>query len=508
MDQKQVSRGRKKRLKYNAVSSLTYQIVAIVCEIILPRLILNVYGSEINGLVNSITQFLGFVAFLELGIGAVVKSALYKPLADKDDDEVSRIMVSAQRFFRNIGRVLTVYVVVLFFLYPYFNSSSFDRLYTGVLILAISLTSFAQYYFGAADRLLLIADQHGYIQSNIQIITFIISTAVCVLLIKLGASIHVVKFAGSIIYMIRPTLIRIYINRHYHINRKITYTTEPIKQKWNGIAQHISAYVLDGTDTIVLTVLSTLENVSIYSIYHLVVFGVSQLFFSLTSGVQSLLGELWAKNETDTLRKTFSWSEWLIHSGVVFLYGCTAVLIVPFVRVYTLGVTDADYNTPLFGFLITLAFGMYCLRMPYITMILAANHYKQTQNNYFFATGMNIVISVILVSRFGLVGVAIGTLAAMVFQTFWMAWYDSKNLVKREYKEFLKQMGVDALVFVSAYVLSGLIPFTNLSFVAWIILGIKVAVVWLAITVLFNYLFYHEYSKSVLRKALSLVRHK
>ena len=65
---------RKKKLIYNTVSSLIYQIVTIVCGFILPRVILNYYGSEVNGLVNSITQFLQIIAFLDLGIGAVVKN--------------------------------------------------------------------------------------------------------------------------------------------------------------------------------------------------------------------------------------------------------------------------------------------------------------------------------------------------------------------------------------------------------------------------------------------------
>ena len=41
--------------------------------------------------------------------------------------------------------------------------------------------------------------------------------------------------------------------------------------------------------------------------------------------------------------------------------------------------------------------------LPYNLMILAAGHYKQTQNNYIVAAALNIVISTVLVSRFGLI---------------------------------------------------------------------------------------------------------
>lgn len=56
----------KKRLIYNTISSLFFQVTTIVCGFILPRLILNAFGSNVNGLVNSITQFLGIISFLEL----------------------------------------------------------------------------------------------------------------------------------------------------------------------------------------------------------------------------------------------------------------------------------------------------------------------------------------------------------------------------------------------------------------------------------------------------------
>ena len=77
----------------------------------------------------------------------------------------------------------------------------------------------------------------------------------------------------SLIYLIRPIVLKVYVDKHYSINKKAVYTDEPIKQKWNGLAQHIASVVLDSTDTIVLTVFSTLANVSIYSVYYLVISG-------------------------------------------------------------------------------------------------------------------------------------------------------------------------------------------------------------------------------------------
>ena len=204
---------RTQRLKRNTISSLVFQVTTLICGFILPRLILASYGSQVNGLVNSITQFLHVIAFLELGVGAVVQSALYKPLAEKDNILTSKIIRSAGNFFSKIAIILLVYIVILLGVYPLIVNKDFDYIYTGTLIIAIGISTFSQYYFGVVDRLLLAADQRGYIQYNAQTITLILNTLFCAILIKAGASIHAVKLVTSIIYLCRPIALRLYVNK-------------------------------------------------------------------------------------------------------------------------------------------------------------------------------------------------------------------------------------------------------------------------------------------------------
>lgn len=493
---------RNKRLLYNTVSSFLFQITTIVCGFVLPRLILQSFGSDVNGLVNSITQFLGVISFLELGVGAVVQSSLYKPLAQKDHETVSKIVASAGKFFGKLALILLAYVVILAIVYPYIASQDFGWFYTAGLIGAISISFFSQYYFGVVDRLLLTADQRGYIQYTAQTVTLLMNTAACVVLIYAGASIHVVKLTTSLIYLLRPAFLRAYVNRHYQIDRKIQYTGEPIQQKWNGVAQHIAAVILDGTDNIVLTIFSTFANVSIYSVYNLVVSGVKQLLLSMTNGMQSLIGELWARQELDELHRTFGWFEWLIHTGTVFVFGCTGSLILPFVQVYTDGVTDANYYQPLFAVLIVAAHAGHCLRLPYNIMILAGGHYKQTQSNYVVAAVLNVVISVAAVNAWGLIGVAIGTLVAMLYQTIWMAVYDSRNLIRWPIRNFIKQVCVDVITVIPAAFTAGLFSLGEISYLAWILLAVKVALVYLAAAAIINLIFYRAMVQRLLRSVL------
>lgn len=493
-------------LFYNSITPLIYQVTTITCGFILSRLILGHFGTEVNGLVNSITQFLAVIAFLELGVGAVVQSSLYKPLADKDNITVSKVITSADKFFRRLGYILAIYVVVMLFYYPYLVKQSFSFTFTATLIVAISIRSFAQYFFGIVNRLLLLADQKAYIQYIAQTAAVIANTTGCYILIAFDCSVQVVYGLTSLIFLLQPLAIHLYIKRSYALDRQIHYDVEPIKQKWNGIAQHIAAVILSSSDSIVLTTFSTLVNVSIYTVYYLPMSGARLMIMSMISGINALIGNLWAKQDLAELRKVFAWTEWSIHTGTTLIFTLTAILIVPFVQVYTYGVNDANYMQPLFGVLLVAANSGYCLRLPYNIMILVAGHYKQTQHNYIITAVMNIVISIIGVKQFGLIGVALGILAAMVYQTVWMAWYNSKNFIQWPMKNFFKQIGVDAVSAVGIYWLGSLMEMSSVSYVAWVILAVKVTAIGGIVVLLVNGVFYREYLGKISRKVVMVAR--
>lgn len=483
----------KHKLAKNTISSLTLQIITIICGFILPRMMLKYYGSEINGLVNSITQFLSMIAFLELGVGAVVQSSLYKPLAEGNLVKQSEIYASAHDFFSRLAKILLVYVCVLIIIYPHISNQDYGEVFTGTLVVVMSISSFAQYYFGIVNSLFLTADQKGYIQYNVQIVTLIVNTIFCLFLMKLGCSIHFVKLSTSLIYLIRPLYLNEYVKRNYHINRKIKYSEEPIKQKWNGIAQHIAAIVLDGTDTVVLTVFADLKSVSVYSVYYLVVSGIKQLFNAVTSGIQALLGDLYAREERKSLLEAFEFCEWVIHNSAMLIMGCVANLITPFVLLYTSGIHDANYNQRIFGYILTFAYAMYCLRLPYHMMVRASGKYKETQNNYIISAILNLVISILMIKKLGLTGVAIGTFIAMTFQTIGLALYNAKKILHVTYESFIKRMLVDGIIIIIGMFVSLKVNCDCYNFGMWIVLGIKIMLIWFVTIFIINLFFYNKY---------------
>ena len=125
-------------------------------------------------------------------------------------------------------------------------------------------------------------------------------------------------------------------------------------------------------------------------------------------------------------------------------------------------------------------------------MVLAGNHYKQTQQSYIIATVLNIVISIFSVKHLGLIGVAIGTLVSMFYQTIWMAWYNSKNLIQWPINKFFKQLAVDAISAAAIILVTSNFVMYDITYLGWVILAVKVTVCAILIGVIVNCFFYKD----------------
>ena len=490
---------RSKNALRNSVTSLLLQAVTMVCGIILPRLFIAQYGSVVNAACGSITQFLGYIVLFEAGVGGVVRAALYKPLAAQDASAVSRILRATDDFFRRIAWIFVGFSILLACVYPLFVRDHFDFLYTAALVLIIALSTFAQYYFGMSRQVLLQADQRRYITSVLQIVTILLNTVLSVILIRLHCSVHVVKLGTAVIYALRPVLLRLYVRKVYKPDIHAVPDKTAIAQRWDGFGHHTAFFLHTNTDVIVLTVFSgflrnlPFADVSVYTVYYSIVSGIEKVIAAFSGGIEAAFGNMLAKNETQALQKNFRVYEYLSFTLTTIFFTCTGILLVPFITVYTHGVTDADYHRPLFGALLVLAEAMYCIRIPYNNVTLAAGHYKQTRNGAFLEAGINIAGSLILVIPFGLAGVAAATLLAMTVRTVQYAVYLSKNILHMPVFRFFSRFAVFAAAAGLSIGLVHILPFrTILSYLDWGLYGILTFAVCTGVTLAAGLLFYRE----------------
>ena len=483
----------------NMASSLFLQFVTMVCGIVLPRLFIGTYGSAVNGTVASITQFLGYIVLFEAGVGGVVRAALYKPLAEHDSGKISGILSATDRFFRKIAFIFLGYCVVVACVFPLFVRNNFDFLYTASLVLIIAVSTFSQYYFGMSRQVLLQADQRRYITADLQVFTVLLNTALTVLLIYLRCSVHIVKLGTAMVYALRPILLRLYVRKTYAPDTHALPDNSAIQQRWDGFGHHTAYFLHTNTDVFVLTVFSgilrslRIEDVSVYTVYYAIVSGIEKVVAAFSSGIEAAFGNMIAKKETHTLQRNFRVYEFASFTLTTVLFTCTGILLLPFIAIYTKGVTDVEYIRPLFGVLLVAAEAVYCIRIPYNNVTLAAGHYRQTRNGAFLEAGLNIVGSLVLIVPLGMNGVALATLLAMTVRTVQYALYLSRHILRRPFGVFLGRCTVNLAACALSVLAVRILPAPTLvHYGQWAVYALFVFAVCAVIVFSLNAVFYRN----------------
>ncbi len=497
---------RSKKGFLNTFSNLLNQAVTAVCGFIVPKMVLEAFGSEVNGIVSSIASFLGIIALMESGFGSVAKTAFYKPLAISDRQRISSIYNATESFFRKIALIFLGYCVILSLIFPLIKENSFDYLFTMTLVLILGIQSFMQYYFGISYTLLFNADQCGYVSGFLQTVTIIANAVLTVILLKLGAGVRLVKIVSAAVFITKPIAMNIYGRKKYQIDRKIPKDQKSLSQKWDNFGQSIALYIHTKTDSVLITLFLNFSEVSVYSVYSLVTTSLSAIITAISSGFVSGLGNIYAKNEKETFNKIFSLYEF-VNTTISFLfYSIAFVLIIPFVRIYTANITDVDYIRPLFGGIIILSELIYCLRLPYYYMITNARHYKQIKNGAFVEAGLNIGLSLILIKFLGITGLAIGTCIAMLFRTVQIALYCSKNIINRSPLIIIKRVLINSFASVFLIGLSKFVSFDVTNFIDLFIYAVIIGIIAVMIFVFVNFIFFRSDFKVLFSKIKNIIR--
>lgn len=497
---------RSKKAALNVISALLLQLANIISGLIVPSMIIHHYGSNVNGLIVSITQFLNYISLLDGGIGGVTKAALYQPLAEHDNAKTSAILSATTQFFRQIACVFIAYVFLLSIFYPKLIQTAFSTSFIVSLIAIIGINTLTQYFFGITNQLLIQAAQKSYLIDFMQIGAILVNIIVVVALVAANASIQLVKLISVLIFLLRPIVQAIYVRKRYCLISRSSPDKNAIAQRWDGLGQHIAYFVNTNTDVVVLTIFSTISEVSVYSVYAMVASGLCGVVYALSNGFSAALGDMVAKNEQRQLRDTFDVLEWINSNCSIVFFSTAAIMILPFVQIYTAGVSDTDYLRPAFAMILFAAELMYCLRYPFVTLTNAAGHYRQTRNGAFAEAGINMVISLCLVKQLGLEGVAVGTLCAMIFRTLNYILYLSQNILFRKPIRFIWSVFVNIVGAAIGVLILRLLPLWNIQgYFDWAISALSACIILFITTNLCNIIFNKKKTLTVFRKIKSIM---
>lgn len=491
----------KKVIIRNVVFSLVLQVLTIISGFVVPKIIMTAFGSDVNGLISSISQFLSYITLLEGGLSGVVTASLYKPLQENDHEKVSGIVNATERFFRQLSLIYLVYVVAVAIIYPLFVETEFSYGYVLALVCALAIGMFIQYFFSLTYRLLLTADRKVYIVSAAQALFVLVNMVLTIVLVNVFHDILMVKLIGALVFVLQPIIYRIYVKKYFCLDRKVAPDNESLNQRWDGFGQNIAYFIHNNTDIVIITLFAGLTTVSVYSVHLLIVNALKSIFIAITSAITPSLGKVIAQGDVEKSNKVFDLYEFSVTALATFMFTCGIILITPFISVYTADITDANYFQPVFAALLMVAEMIYCFRDPYVTVSYIAGHFRQTAKFSYMEAIVNIVLSLVLVSRFGLIGVAIGTLIAMALRMFAHVWYVKKHILYRPIRMFGKKFILFSLFTVLMIWLTRLwVPLTMKGYLMWVMYAVSVVVPCVILLLLIGFLFFKVELRQLLKR--------
>lgn len=436
----------RRRSLRNLLSAVIGQVLAIAIGFMLPRLYILNFGSEVNGLLNLVNQILMYMGLFEAGVGGVTLQALYGPVARREQGTVNGILSATHRYYKRAGYIYLGALILISVLYPFIVKSGIDYLTVLLVLLLSGLPSAISFHAQAKYMLLLRAEGKNYIITNLATIVTVLVGLAKAALILLGFDVLAVVFVSFLIHLIQAVYITRYIRRHYpDLSVKEQPDYQAISQKNYMLVHQISGMILQNTDILILSAVSGLKTVSIYSVYKLVMSQMANLAYIIQSSVDFVLGQTF---QTDTKRyvqridmfeSLFSALNFALHAVIFFV-------LYAFVRLYTQG-ADVNHADQILVYLFVGIELLTLMRMPMLQTINYAGHFKKTTPQTVLESVINVVVSLVAVYRLGIYGVLIGTIVALLYRTNEIIIYANTRILNRSPWRTYLVYGLNFLVF-------------------------------------------------------------
>lgn len=426
---------------YNILSGLLGQGIAILLGIMIPRLVIVNLGSESNGLLSSVSQMLIYLNLLESGVGTAALQSLYRPVAEKNISEINSILSAVNHFYKRIGILYLLTVSALALLFPLFLQSDLPFSVICPVVLLSGLTQAASFVLCGTCRLLIQAEGQNYVLNNVQTFVSVFTAIGKIVLLLQGyhlAAIQTMYFAVSLSQF---AFIRFYMKKqHPWLDFSAAPDHRALSQKHSVLIHQISGLIFQNTDVLILTFACGLKTVSVYTMYVMLFGMIATVISTVNSSMSFVMGQTYHTNREKFFRLYDAFETY--NMALTFSLYCTAhIFILPFLKIYTRGVTDIDYIDPWLPFLFTATYLLSNGRSAAQRVIEYAGHFQKTQKQSIIESAINILVSLIGVSRFGIYGVLLGTIAALLYRTNEMIRYASGNLLGRSPWITLKKWG-------------------------------------------------------------------
>ncbi|OPX47429.1 lipopolysaccharide biosynthesis protein [Clostridium thermobutyricum] len=421
--------------------SLILNIITLMVGLISQAIFIKTLGIEylgINGLFNNIISML---AIVELGIGPAIVYKLYKPLAEKDIESIKALMLFYKKCYNKIAIiVLVIGFIMLPFIKIIVNADIDNNIY---FIFMLFIFDASASYIYSYKRSIIQADQNNYIISLVHI-GYVITLNLIQILILIYTHNYIIYIIVKIIFRILENLVLSKISDilyPYLKDKNIKNISEDIlldiKKKVKGLIYHkIGGFMVSGTDNIIISKYLGVAYVGLYSNYYMIINAVyiliSQIFSAFTASVGNLIVSETREYSYKIYKKIMLLNFWIYSIATSMIY----TLIKPFIKLWI----GEQFVLP------DIVLVMLCINFYMLGMRASIGIYKDASGIFWedryipiIESTINIVASIILVKKIGLVGIFIGTfLSSIIVVFFSLPYYVYRDVFKKNILEYYK----------------------------------------------------------------------
>jgi O-antigen/teichoic acid export membrane protein len=499
----------KKSIK-NAKIGVFFFIASILVQFFSRKIFLDNLGDEFIGLETTLRSVLGFLNLAELGIGTAIGFTLYKPIFDKDYQEINKIIALLGVLYRRIGyAIIGVGVIVSLFFPLIFAGVPFSLALIYFVFYTLLFSSLLS-YFANYHQSLLFADQKGYIvQTYLQtfnIIRVILQAIVAIYLRDFFLYITL-ELLFSIIYSI---VVRKKIKQEYPwliINSAqkaqiIKEYPDVIKKIKQVFVHKMASFVKNGTDNILVFALVNVQSVAFFGNYQLIFTKLDGLVKMAFAGTGSAVGNLIAEDDQKNIKKIF----WELMSIQFFIAGFFSLIMYFVMEPFIILWIGEEYILTRITLILLIAnFFIFQVSSPVERFKNAYGLYSDTWAAAAEAI-INLAISFIFGSIWGIDGIILGTLVSLILiVVIWKPYFLYKNGFKKSVWLYWKGILPVSIVFCISALLVNLIANyitydrETASLISWVLYASKITIIVTAIYGIILYVFISGFKVFILR---------
>jgi len=365
----------------NMIMSLTYEIMLVLFGLIVPRLIIETYGSEVNGLTSTITHILTILNLLQAGAVGASIFRMYKPVADKDYLEISKIIDSSRRYFYKIGVIFLLLVLIVTPFMSVGTESALAVWEKASAFIILGINGAFYFFFTSWFDILFSSHQKRFILSIASIADKLLYYGLLFIIIFL--KLHFIWMYVAVLLATFGKIVFLYVIYCKQFKSLLVKVTpDPsfkIQNKGYLLCNQIASQAVDGMPTVMITSLTGLASASVYAVYNLVQNMIKMVVHTIQLSVSEVFGNLVVSEGEERVRRVYELMEFVFFLAAIILCCCAGFLFMPFIYLYTdCNSLDVTYIYPLLAIIIVAYDATYCMYMPVYTLTNVYGLFKET----------------------------------------------------------------------------------------------------------------------------------